>query len=530
MKPVEPPASNAEPSADDREIELKLGLSAAAAEKLRRLPLLRERAITPPEASRLETIYVDTPSLALFGAGVFLRVRRKGDRYVQALKTRGSVLSGIEARRESEIDLPDATVRPDLVSDPPTILRRNNICKRLAPMVTTVISRTTWLLDDVNGNRIELVLDKGRIEAGGRTAVISEVELELKRGEPAALFDMALELLDAVALRNGDASKAVRGFRLIEPEAPQPVRATGVRLDPAQSVGSAFQAIARSCLAQILANQAAALDGVDPEGVHQMRVGVRRLRSAMSVFAKALSGPETEVIARELKWFLGRLGPARDMDVFLSDILAPVVAYFSDDPAMAGLEQLAEQRRTEEYRRVSTLLKSTRFTRMSLRLGRWIEKSGWRDDDDQRSRGWELRPVVALAAKVLAKRHARLRTAGHNIEQLSVADLHRLRIQVKKQRYAVEYFRGLFPRPRTGRYLRALKHLQDSLGYLNDAAVAERLVADVLATLPRAGVKTRNARTGGTILKGWHGCKVASHRDALYESWRQFGDHKKFWK
>ena len=178
MKPVESPASNAVPSADDREIELKLGLSAAAAEKLRRLPLLRERAINPPETSRLETIYVDTPSLALFRAGVFLRVRRKGDRYVQALKTRGSVLSGIEARRETEIDLPDATVRPDMVVDPPSILRRKKIRKRLEPMVTTVISRTTWLLDDINGNRIELALDNGRIEADGRAAKINEIELE----------------------------------------------------------------------------------------------------------------------------------------------------------------------------------------------------------------------------------------------------------------------------------------------------------------------------------------------------------------
>jgi len=527
---TKPSAAMCDASADGREVELKLGLSAAAAAKLRRLPLIRERAAGPPETARLETIYFDTPTLDLFHAGVFLRVRRKGDRFVQALKTRGTVLSGIEDRRETEIDLPDDKVRPDLVVDPPTVLRRKKVRKRLEPLVTTDISRTAWLLDDAHGGRIELALDTGRIEAGSRVEPISEIELELVRGEPGSLFDLSLDLLDGVALRSGDASKAVRGFDLLEPSVPEPVRSTEVRLGPTQSVDEAFQAIARSCLAQILANEPAAANGIDPEGVHQMRVGVRRLRSAMALFSKILVGDEGEAIASELKWLLDRLGPARDMDVFLSDILRPLVAYFANSEAVVALDALAEQRRVREYRSVRAMLKTPRYTRLLLRLGRWIEQRGWSENAGKKARRLRAACIASHAAAVLAKRHARLRDAGRDIENLPAPDLHRIRIHVKKQRYAVEFFSGLFDGRRSVRYLGALKTLQNSLGYLNDAAVAERLVDELISGQPRAAAKTGNARIGGAMLAGWHGCEVASHRESLFESWHRFDEHKKFWK
>ncbi len=527
------PESSAETSdaADEgREVELKLGLSEDAAGKLGELPVVRERMTGPPETTRLETVYFDTPKLDLFRAGVFLRVRRKGDRCIQALKTRGTVMSGIEDRRETEIALPSAQVRPDLVTDPPKVLLRKKVCKHLSPVVTTSISRTTWLLDDDAGARIELALDKGRIEAGGRTAPISEIELELRRGSPACLFEFSLDLLEGLPLLPGDASKAVRGFNLLAPSAPAPVRSDAVSLAPAMSSDDAFQTIARSCVGQILANQPAVADGRDPEGVHQMRVGVRRLRSAMALFSPILAGVETESIAAELRWFLGRLGPARDMDVFLAEILAAPRGYFADDAALAALADLAERRKAAEYRRVRMVLKSQRYTRLLLRLGRWIERRGWREGADTSAARVGSGNIALHAAKMLAKRHKRLRNAGRKIERLPAEDLHRLRIHVKKQRYAVEFFSGLFEGPDSGPYLRALKSLQNSLGYLNDAAVAERLVDELITHAANAGVKTRQARIGGAVLRGWHGCEVASHRESLFKSWRQFGQHKIFWK
>lgn len=515
---------------EGREVELKLGLRKSAAKKFGALSVVRDRMEGPPEVTRLETVYYDTPALDLFHAGVFLRVRRKGDRFVQALKTRGETISGIEDRRETEIELDGRNVRPDLVVDPPDILKRKSVRKRLAPAVTTTFSRKTWMLNDGNGTRIELAFDNGCIEAGGRFAPISEIELELKQGAPASLFDFSLALLDGVPLRSGDASKAVRGFNLIEPSPPVPVKSDRVRLNADKSADDAFQAIARSCLAQILANEAAVADGRDPEGVHQMRVGVRRLRSAMAVFEKMLSGTETASIAKDLKWFLGRLGPARDMDVFLTEILAPPAKYFAGDAGLAALARLAERWKAKEYRRVRALLRSRRYTRLLLRLGRWIERRGWRAGASKSARRAGGRNIALHAAAVLSKRHARLRDAGRNIESLSTPDLHRLRIQVKKQRYAAEFFGSLFEGPATARYVQALKSLQNSLGYLNDAAVAERLVDDLIANAPKKGGKTRRARKGGDLLRGWHGSEVANHRPELFDSWHQFGRHKNFWK
>jgi len=230
-----------------------------------------------------------------------------------------------------------------------------------------------------------------------------------------------------------------------------------------------------------------------------------------------------------LKWFMARLGPARDMDVFRSDIWAPLAHYFEGDQTISALGDLADRRRAEEYSRVREALNSQRYTRLLLRLGRWIEQRGWEASAGKKIRRFRRLPVTSHAEAVLATRHERLRGAGHGIEKLSAPDLHRLRIQVKKQRYAAEFFRSLFPARRSAGYEKALRSLQDSLGYLNDAAVAERLVDDLTANAPHEDANTCNARIGAAKLLGWHGCEVASHRQMVFDSWHKFGRRKKFW-
>ena len=160
----------------------------------------------------------------------------------------------------------------------------------------TEVTRTIFAIEPLPGTQIEAAVDEGEIRAvdKDRAEPVSEVELELKGGEAAALYDLAAQLLEIAPLRIQTRSKSERGYRLVEcgDAAPPAVHAEPVILDPDMTVESALKKIGRSCLAQLLRNEPAVLSA-QPEGVHQMRVAVRRLRSAISSLKKIL--PEEDV-------------------------------------------------------------------------------------------------------------------------------------------------------------------------------------------------------------------------------------------
>src|SRR5262245_64848942 len=155
---------------------------------------------------------------------------------------------------------------------------------------------------------IELTVDKGKVEVGRQSAPLCELELGLKRGESAELFKLARVLAEEVPVQLAVKSKAERGYALIAGELPQPVKAAPIALTPNCSRQVAFQVIARACLRQLVANQPATLRG-EPEGLHQMRVALRRLRAAISLFADMLVDPQTEEMKTQFKWITQELGP-----------------------------------------------------------------------------------------------------------------------------------------------------------------------------------------------------------------------------
>jgi inorganic triphosphatase YgiF len=513
----------------DLEIELKLGLGARAAKALFTHPLILESAPAGPEQHRLDTTYYDTPDLDLFHGGHFLRVRRDSDRFVQALKSRGAGLAGLEFRRESECRLDDEKPRPDLIVDPPACLKNAKFVGALRPTVRTAFSRTAWMIETDGGGRVELAFDRGHILAGKHRLPLCEVELELKRGATATIFDVALDLGETVSMRIGDESKAVRGFRAIEGTPHGWSKAAKIVHGDFDTADEAFVRIVRTCLDQISANQAGAMAGTHPEGVHQTRVGIRRLRSALAVFSKLVGDGACASIRTELRWLAGQLGPARDIDVFRDEILAPVAEYFGADPSVACLQTLIEKRTETDYRRVRRALRSSRCLRLMLTMGRWLDRRAWRADASSSAIARLDNPVADFAARVLRKGHRRLRGVGGSLESMPEDDLHRLRIDIKKQRYAVEYFGNIFSVNVVERYLRALKDLQDELGALNDTAVAQRILSDLIDTLPSSGARRRDALRGAALVTGWHARAVVEHRATLQASWRKWRRCKPFW-
>lgn len=315
-------AAQASHSATGRELELKLDIEPEGSDALIDHPLLRDTVGGPRQT---HSVYYDTKKKALHRAGVSLRVRRTGDRYVQTVKANGKASAGLFDRSEWEEPIAGPAPELDRVRNLTSVLDKQAVRAGLNPVFETLIERRTGLLD-WQGARIEVVIDRGTVVAGKRREPVLEVELELLDGRPQALFDLARALQSAVPLRLGVLTKSERGARLARPRADQAVKAEKVTLSAAMSVAEAFQVIAFACLRHFRSNEPRVAAGRDVDALHQSRVALRRLRSAFSLFKPILARPAAERFRVELRDLSNKLGEARNLDVLLrrrSEELAP---------------------------------------------------------------------------------------------------------------------------------------------------------------------------------------------------------------
>ena len=508
------------------EIELKLAISASDVPKLARVPLLksasRGRAIT----SRVYSIYYDTPELVLREQGVALRLRRIGARWLQTLKTAGRVEAGLHQREELETPVPAQIVNyaalaqsgaADVFADPGLPLR-------LQPVFATDFKRTSRQLEPTAGTEIEFCLDRGAISAGAAQVPISEIELELKRGAPEQLLDFALGLLEKVPLRLEPASKAERGYALVSGLMAAPVKASTPGLRSSMSVTEAFRTVVFSCIAHLQANERGLLETDDPEYLHQARVALRRLRSALSVFNRAFPRSLFSELVPELRWLGGCLGPARDWDVFATETLPVVCAAFASEP---GLHWLTE--RTAELRSVAAsgareAVASTRYTVLLLRLIGIFLREPWQALAEDAAALRAL-PLADFAAGVLERRHKKVLKSGDGLGELDPIGLHALRIEIKKLRYAADFFSALYNKGEVREYSTTLAALQELLGGLNDAVTVERL----LEPLRESDGAGQWLEASG-LIRGWSASNSRARLDQLGDAWQRFRDSKAFWR
>ncbi|MCE5181053.1 MAG: CHAD domain-containing protein [Betaproteobacteria bacterium] len=507
------------------EVELKLLIDPADIAKLRRHPLLKTLCPAGPVTRKLLSTYFDTDDFALKNQDIALRVRRDGRRWIQTVKAGGSVQLGLHQRPEWEA--PVAGNAPDFtkITDPglARLFAAEKLRQRLHPAFVTEFSRTIWLLKTASGDRIEMALDRGEIRAGQEQSPISEVELELKAGSPAALFELALVLQETVPLCTENASKAERGYLLCALQtASFAAKAAPSGVTRKMSVGAAFRAIAWNCIGQLQDNQSHLQQNYDPEYVHQMRVAVRRLRSALGLFATAAPGIKNTALIEELRWLAGQLGAARDWDVFLAEILPPVVVALPRDEELDWLRHRAASLQEEGREQARAATASQRFHKLLLMLGGWLWREPWRETTTEEKLD---RPVPDYAKSMLAKRHRQLRRHGRSLASLTLEQRHALRIAAKKLRYATEFFSDLYSRKPAKRYLETLMDLQDEFGALNDRAVTRRLLA-------RIGTDDGNVlqnRAIGVIF-GWNANEIANRLAGMTQAWRNFKRQKIFWK
>ena len=495
-----------------REIELKLALAPGDEAALRAAPALA--AATPSQADML-ALYFDTPARELARARMALRLRRRGKAWVQCLKAAPDGVGGLHARFEWEYERPGPSIDLSLFGETPlaSLEDAGALHERLGEVFRVESRRTTWALETPEGARVEAVLDQGRVAARNRSEPICEVEIESLEGDPAATFEIAGRLLESVALRPTGVTKAERGYRLAQGRKAEPVKATPIVLEPGLATLAAARAVIRAGLEQLQANEEGVLASAHPEFVHQARVALRRMRSALRIFREPI-GVERAQAWRDQLGALGvPLGAARDWDVLGTETLPPVLAAFGDENVRRRLLSRASRRRARERDAARNAIRSRAYGAVALDLTRWLAF------DEPAAQAATAEPLAGFAARVIRKRHKRLVADAARLERLTMDQRHQLRIDTKRLRYGVDAVASIFPSKRVERYLDVLVALQDTLGASNDAVTAGRLLAELEPPAEFA-----------TFAKGWFAAQAAGDplvHEVLLES---LAETPRFWR
>lgn len=502
------------------EIELKLLLNSQDAEALRQHPLLKQYATSKPHEQKMSDTYFDTPDLHIRRCDAGLRVRRVGNDWVQTMKGGGSVAGGLHSRHEWESRVagpaPDLALLRDVVDRKTAwgkLLRSPVVEDQLLPIFSTQVKRMVWQLRLPQGDEVECVLDQGNLECDDKKVPISEIELELKSGDPTRLFDFALALQQDIPMQIGNLSKADRGYALFAPQPHAAVKATPLKLSKRMTIEQVFQVIAVNCMAQIQANEAGVAQQHDVESLHQMRVGLRRLRSALGLFKDVLQPPED--LQQELDWLATQLGAARDWDVLAGSTLPAVSEAAPDETLLAEVKLAALGKAHEKHEAASAAVSSSRYTRLILCFTRWVQGCGWRDAMSPQDQSHLTARVRKFARNMLVYDQRRLLKRGRKLHGASPKARHRVRIAAKKTRYATEFFQSLYSSKRVRPYVAALSTLQDELGWLNDAAVADRLLKEL-----QDGQAHLEGSAG--FIRGYLASRVKNDDKKIRKLWNKF--------
>lgn len=511
---------------DHVELELKLAISAQHARRIARLPLIRSSTSGRAITRGMHSVYYDTPQHDLQRAQTALRLRREGARWVQTLKFGGEVEGGLHRRHEVETRVAAQLIDHRMLghSALPALFQDAALRAALGPVFTADFRRTVRLLSPTPGTLIELCVDVGELRAGDRQAPICEIELELKSGEPIALLDFADALVQEVPARLEPASKAERGYMLAQARTPVPVKATAPALDAGMTLEEIFRAIVFGCVLQLQANESGVIEGHDPEYLHQARVALRRLRSAITVFDAAFPKAGYAAVLEELRWLGGCLGPARDWDVFVLFTLPQLLQAFPDEAGLRTLEQQAERLRVQTCAIARDALGSMRYTRLLLALIGLFHRRPWLISADAQAEALRALTPTQFAEQMLTRRQRKVVKRGRHHAQLDHAGLHALRIEVKKLRYAAEFMTTLYERKTRAAYVEALARLQELLGGLNDAATVERLCHAL-----RDSTAGEPVGEAVGLLRGWAAALAQDHLRGLPRAWKRFRDARPFW-
>lgn len=508
------------------EFELKLSLRPRDLPRLRDLLKTKGPASSRARTQDLVSVYFDTPDRRLRGQSLALRVRKVGRRFMQNVEVPGPRIGSACLRDRWQGPVP--TEDPFIQAIDNEDFRRAITAvgpSRLAPVFRTAIRRTIHGLSLPGRGKASAHIDIGEIVAAGGSEPVCELKLGFK--EPLPLFELALELQSALPLRLSTMSRARRGYLLVSGEPPDWSKRTPPDLTGEINVDEAMARIFQSCLDRLQYNEACTLESENPEGIHQMRVAMRRWRSALRMFRPFLPPEDFDWVTGEVKWLTGQLAAARDWDVFADEIVEPVALRMSAMKAFDAFRARLRAVRDDSRRAARRAIESGRYGKFLLSSGKWLAKRAWRNQPVNEVSACLFNPIADFSDRVLGKHHRKVCKQGRRFEGMTAAERHRLRINVKRLRYAIDFFGSLYPAKGKERFSSRLEGLQNDLGYANDFTVATDLVERIGSSC--GGQEARLCRQAGSVVIGWHAHAMARADGVLADDVEGFIRCKPFW-
>lgn len=499
------------------EVEFKAGLAPATLARLRRHAALRTASEAPAVTRRLLSIYYDAGDLRLMRAGLFLRMRRQGGRWEQTVKAARRADAGLQ--RVLEVTDPAPGPAPDLarisVPEIRAALEAALAGAALRVACRSDIQRTVRVLAG-DGGRVELAFDRGAVSAGEAVDAVCELEIECIDGGAAPVWAWAQRLLAHEPARLLQPSKAARGFTLAAGQdlpPPAPLRSNPAQLGTLADADAALAAGIALLARAIADNLYCVLTAEEPEGPHQLRVSLRRLR-ALFAAAGSLLRRRSRALTRHAR-DLGRIvGPLRDADVL-------ALALCEAAPGDTALRETARRWQAQVRGRVRRELLDAGATGFAIELLRHSDGGRWRPRGKRRRQ--LARPVADALAPALDAQWQRVCRRGDKLGKLGSGGRHRLRKDLKNLRYMLEFAalddrNARLARPTPA--LKALERLQSALGALNDADNLRSAAPGVADPLLRRAL-ARAAGAGGAAGKD------ARRRDLerARRAWRKLRQH-----
>lgn len=493
---------------DSAPVAIELTLVPADLPALLRHATLREPGVRRPaiRGAKLSLVWHDTPDGRLATAGISLAQRQTA--------------AGTIWVRERMV--PDAAFMAPPGAPPHLIEAAASMPEMSDPLLPVAAFDGSTRDLTRAGSELRVVLLQGELRAVTATRQVCRLQVT----GPGA-FELALTW--AATLQVGAAAQSLAAEALALARRVPPARLLGApALRPGQSAGEGFAYVVAH-LAGVIQHHAALIgEGAAPEPVHQMRVALRRLRSATLLFRRAVACPALTDVNTRLK-MLGRvLGPPRDWDVFTRETGHKIGLAFSQDAAVTALLAGAERQRVAGYAALARYLDSAAWRELGVALAQlaitrpWVDFTPTDPVEAERHAALQHSDISVFAARALSKRLDDVIAPGPDLSGLDIAALHDIRLHGKRLRYAAEFFAPLFPGGTTRRFLRRMTALQERLGHINDGAVA----AGLMSELPGRGTAHHYAIG---VIRGFVAAQAGGGRRKFVRTWQRFLKQDLFW-
>ena len=499
----------------DQEIEIKFRSDAAGLARLLEAPLIKSANTLQTET--LKATYFDTPSNALREKGIILRIRKSGnDVPVLGMKAPGAAGGGPFQRMEVEVNSP--SLKPNLaLFDKSTEKFVTRIIggQPLAAKFKMEFRRQSGLVFS-GGSVVEIAVDQGHISSGKRSVPLAEVELELVSGNTSDLLELGIRLAKDFSLRLDFVSKAEKGFRALLEEKPLPVKAAAIKSKSLATLDDAVSVIISNTLAQFTANWACLRETDEPESIHQMRIALRRMRCAMSIFKRPLPNAGFGDLRDDAGLLASAFGPVRNADAIRISVLQGPLASADCPENSDALRGIMEKLHIAGYASARFEIESLAATLLVLNVQSLLAHNDWREGacTTMPARKFFRAELSRLRARVLK----RAKTA-----HVSDEARHKLRIALKNLRYGVDFFD--FPGNRRERqaYKTRMSALQDLLGMRNDIVAAKTYLKELQEeTGPEAEQVLE-------FIRGWYARDAAAADKQISKAIKKFKRMEPFW-